>query len=287
MKNNLYITVGENELFCVIKNIKIKDKADKNVLYFFLKADEKNFLKKYILETKIIDEFICNEINKETDEPGYIEKKLLGEIESLIIDFRIGNIYFSKNSQSDIHYTIKYINKYFSFVNTEVLEDYNNIYNEKLVSERTKSTVEKYINTNFYKNEYIIYEYPEHLENLGDIKRMNSNLKILSSLFDKKEILVVCKSSQYKEKNIKILKKIQRVKCVIVNSFESFLYLIGKSYFVITDNNFIKETALNINKEAILIGSKTSSEIIDEVKELVKIIELKKKYQDEKKGIVI
>ncbi len=90
----------------------------------------------------------------------------------IIIDLRIGNIIYTKESESSIHYTIKYIQKYFDFISTEYIDDYDCSYNDILVSGKTKNTVEKYLNSNFYKKDYIFYEYPEKKsKKINEIKK--------------------------------------------------------------------------------------------------------------------
>ena len=286
MKINMYIAIGENELFNIIKNIRIKEKKG-NILLFFIGNKEICYLKRYIMETNIIDNVIFNEIDYEEDNKGYIDSKILSEIERYVIDYEVENIFYLEEAEESIYYSLQYIKKYIKTVNVEVLENYNDIYNEKLVSTSTRKIVDKYINDNFRKIDYIMYEYPVSIENQYDEKKVINILKLLSVLFEKKEILVICKSSKYKEKIIRVMKKIKKVRCVIVNSFESLLYLILRSYFVITDNLLTIKTAQDIKKEVILTKYKNAAEVIDDVRNISRIIELRKKYKESKNMKII
>ncbi len=63
--------------------------------------------------------------------------------------------------------------------------------------------------------------------------------------------------------------------------------LCGNQYFVISNNSFTCETAESLNLEAVNTENKTSSEIMENIKNKLHQIELKKQYRDKKRNLLL
>lgn len=179
---------------------------------------------------------------------GSLKEPLPEEFTRQVVD-RFSDLLFAVSERST-----RNLKKEFSFVGGKIKHMGNTIIDSAIITHK-EAKKKKY---SFPKGKFVLINLHRH-ENIVDIKRMNAIVEILKTV-KIKGVWPIHESTKKFLKDYNLweeVKKIKNIKITPLVGYKEFIYLLSKSYYLITDGGSIQEESLVFKKPCVILRKNT------------------------------